>query len=308
MSRPIPVSVLAWLFLAWSLLGGTVTALRIARTGGDFIAFYDVTVYWSWVVCTIGMLRRSNLARVAFLWIYAVTALALDFTIRWEEALIPNYVLNGVMFVVVFIFLTLDGVLRWFDAEPWPWAPERLTQAVERAFMASRHSIARAAATAAVGVAWLLVGFFVVRALLDVYAAIVYQPAPAHIVAADVRDADVSTVTLRPGEGGNTGRTNQRSTRIVTYDPKITFRYAVKGKTYERTGFTTFGTTLGAITSPASVRDKYVVGSMQTCWYNPANPSQAVLAFGISPYYAFLPFVLILLVITRTIRASVNPD
>jgi Protein of unknown function (DUF3592) len=283
--RPLPVTVAAWIILLWSGLAGTVSALRLARVV-DLPTVYMVVLSLAKIVCAIAILRGVRGARVAFLVLYFVAVTIAGPYVHWREIvndrLLGTYVIAFVLFFVYWIAL----------------APPNLGWLVR-----NRAVFARFGARAFVTVSALLVAFFVVRAALDLYAAMFYRRAEAEIVAADVRDADVSTSMQRdPTSSSNRARS---TTTIVTHDPKITFRYTVDGQTYERTGFTTFGSTLTATFSPAKVRDKYEVGTKQICFYDPFNPSRAVLEFGVSPYYAFAFFALILLTIARTIAAHV---
>jgi hypothetical protein len=52
------------------------------------------------------------------------------------------------------------------------------------------------------------------------------------------------------------------------------------------------------------VRETFTPGSIHRCWYDPSHPERAVLQRGISPYYGFAFFNLILFTIGRVMRRS----
>lgn len=285
MQRSLPVTITCWIVILWSALGGTVSALRLTRVV-DTATIYLVVLSIAKIACAIAILRGVRGSRVAFLVLYFVGATLLGPYFQWreiqEERLLGTYVIGFVLFFVYWLVLAPPD-FGWFVRH--------------RAFFA------RFFARAFVVVSALLVGAFVVRAALDLWAAATYRPVEAEILATDVRDASVSTTRQRdPMSGSSQSRS---TTTVVTYDPKITFRYTVDGRTYERTGFTTWGSTLSSTFSPETIRDKYEAGTKQTCFYDPINPSRAVLEFGVSPYYAFAFFALIMLTIARSIAASV---
>jgi len=292
--RPRGLTITCWVVIVWSALGGTLAVLRLARVM-NAASIYHLVLSVAKIACAIAMLRGVSESRRIFLLLYLGAALILGPAFYWSElgSLMPTFVIGFLLFFAYLAILTRPEVLRYFGEEEGP----RIS------FERFRVPLIRLGARAFVAIAMLLVAGFIARAVLDVYALVTYKRADAVIVDANVRDADVTTRMQRdPTQSTSDARS---TTTIVTYDPKITFRYVVDGRTYERTGFTTFGSTLSATFSPASIREKYAVGTQTTCWYDPHDPSRAVLEFGVSPYYAFAFFALIMLTIARTVAAHV---
>ena len=140
--------------------------------------------------------------------------------------------------------------------------------------------------------------FFGWHAWKDVLTLFHYKQTTAQIVSADVREADVRNVDAR-SRGGS-----RNTTQIVTYDPSITYHYRIDGKLFTASTFSTFGTTVSAMFHTDQIRDRYTPGSEHPVWYDPSHPEEAVLERGISPYYLFAFFNLILFGMGRVIRKS----
>ena len=136
----------------------------------------------------------------------------------------------------------------------------------------------------AMSLGFLLVGllfgaFFAVRAWRDVRTFMVWRPATCTILE--------KTISSTPGSGRSK----------PSYRPDITFSYEAGGEQRRCTGWDSWALAgdYGGSSSKyyERVLDRYEVGRAYPCWYDPADPSRAVLVRRIRPLYllAVLPFV-----------------
>ena len=123
--------------------------------------------------------------------------------------------------------------------------------------------------------------FFAVRAWRDVRTFTVWRPATCTVL-----DKTISS-TSRSGKSG------------PSYRPDITFRYEVDGKELRCTGwdswalFGDYGG--GSLKYFERVLDRYEVGRAYPCWFDPGEPSRAVLVRHVRGLYvlAVLPLVFV---------------
>jgi hypothetical protein len=132
--------------------------------------------------------------------------------------------------------------------------------------------------------AFLLVGvgfgsFFVAHAWRDVRTFTLWRPTTCTILAKDIRST------------GGSGKSKP------SYRPDITFRYEVGGKEYRCTGWDSWALSGayggGSYKYYERVLDRYQVGRAYPCWYDPSDPSLAVLVRRVRPLYilSVLPLV-----------------
>ncbi|TAM49209.1 MAG: DUF3592 domain-containing protein [Acidobacteria bacterium] len=135
-------------------------------------------------------------------------------------------------------------------------------------------------ATAAVAFLAVGLGFgslFAVRAWRDVRVFTVWKPTTCTILATQL------------GSTSGSGKSGP------SYRPEISFRYEVGGKTFTCTGWDSWALSGdyggGSAKFYGRVLDRYEVGATSRCWYDPGDPSQAVLVRRIRPLYvlAVLP-------------------
>jgi Protein of unknown function (DUF3592) len=135
---------------------------------------------------------------------------------------------------------------------------------------------------AAAAFAFLAVGLgfgslFAIRAWRDVRVFTVWKPTTCTILATQLGS------TRGSGKSG------------PSYRPEISFRYRVGGKTFTCTGWDSWALAGdyggGSAKFYERVLDRYEVGRTSPCWYDPADPSQAVLVRRVRPLYllAVLP-------------------
>jgi len=87
-------------------------------------------------------------------------------------------------------------------------------------------------------------------------------------VKAKILDGLVSQTTIStPTTTGNT----------KIYLPRIHYEYEVDGRTYQSKRFNYFGKGYDSTQDAQEIVDRYPVGSIQSAYYNPGNPSEAVL-------------------------------
>jgi hypothetical protein len=123
---------------------------------------------------------------------------------------------------------------------------------------------------------------FATRAWRDVRVFSVWQKASCTIVEKSI---------------GSTSRSRLRP----AYRPEITFRYQVEGRTYQCTGWDSWAVSGayggGSYERFSRVLDRYEIGASYPCWFDPEDPSKAVLVRRVRPLYvlAVLPLALIVL-------------
>ena len=144
------------------------------------------------------------------------------------------------------------------------------------------------AGCAAAALAFLAVGLgfgslFAVRAWRDVRVFTVWEPATCTILATQLGS------TRGSGKSG------------PSYRPEISFRYEVGGKTFTCTGWDSWALSGdyggGSAKFYGRVLDRYEVGATSPCWYDPADPAQAVLVRRVRPLYllAVMPLAFVVL-------------
>jgi hypothetical protein len=123
---------------------------------------------------------------------------------------------------------------------------------------------------------------FATRAWRDVRVLAVWQKASCTIVEKGI---------------GSTSRSRLRP----AYRPEITFRYQVEGRTHQCTGWDSWAVSGdyggGGREFYERVLDRYQVGASYPCWFDPKDPSKAVLVRRLRPLYLLgvLPLALIVL-------------
>ncbi len=148
-----------------------------------------------------------------------------------------------------------------------------------------RHSeigcVGMALAFLAVGIAF--GSFFAVHAWRDVRVFTVWRPATCTIVGKEL------------GSSGGSGKSRP------SYRPEISFRYEVGGKEFNCTGWDSWALSAGYGGGSAKfyerVLDRYEVGATYPCWYDPSDPSKAVLVRRVRILYvlAVMPLALAVL-------------
>jgi hypothetical protein len=144
----------------------------------------------------------------------------------------------------------------------------------------SRNKGCLGAAAAFLVVGLLFGSLFAARAWRDVRIFTVWRPATCTVVEMNLRST------------GGSGRSKP------SYRPDITFTYEVGGKQFRCTGWDSwalagdFGG--GSHEYYTRVLERYEVGRAYPCWYDPADPSRAVLVRRIRPLYilAVMPLAL----------------
>lgn len=139
------------------------------------------------------------------------------------------------------------------------------------------------------------VGFmvlFAARAWRDIRIFTAWQPAQCTIISLEIGSQRSSRV--RTGGPYIAGRSE-------SYRPEITFRYVVDGIEYDCTGWDSWALAGdyggGSHKYYLRVLDRYEIGQTYPCWYDPADPSQAVLVRRVRPLYilALFPLALVAL-------------
>ena len=126
-------------------------------------------------------------------------------------------------------------------------------------------------------------GFFASHAWQDLRVFTVWKPTTCTILDKEIRSSS--------GPGSSR----------PSYRPAITFRYQVAGREFRCTGWDSWA--LSSIYGGGSARyyervlDRFEVGRTYPCWYNPGDPSRAVLERRIRPLYllAVMPLVFFML-------------
>ena len=85
---------------------------------------------------------------------------------------------------------------------------------------------------------------------------------------------------------------------IRTYAPHIQYQYQVNGQLYESTRFSYLGPSHRGKEDVEQIVARYPVGSKQTAYYNPDNPSESVLHKSMTQIdlfsgYFWVPFILV---------------
>lgn len=125
-------------------------------------------------------------------------------------------------------------------------------------------------------------GLFATRAWRDVRIFTVWERTTCTIVSTDIASS-------RPSKGRS------------SYRPEITFRYRVGRDAYQCTGWDSWALAGdyggGSYADYQRVLDRYEIGDSYPCWYDPADPSRAVLVRRVRPLYvlAVLPLALVVL-------------
>ena len=73
------------------------------------------------------------------------------------------------------------------------------------------------------------------------------------------------------------GRTSRSDVKITSYRPEILIRYQVAGQDYDIWTYDLMKYATSNRAEHQAVLDRYEVGGEYPCWYNPANPQEAVL-------------------------------
>jgi hypothetical protein len=74
------------------------------------------------------------------------------------------------------------------------------------------------------------------------------------------------------------GHTTTTTTTTIDYRPNFQFTVqAANGRGYSAQGYDALNTATSDQAGEQAIVDQYAVGKTYPCWYNPANPSQAVL-------------------------------
>jgi len=86
----------------------------------------------------------------------------------------------------------------------------------------------------------------------------------------------------------NNGHTTTTLTTVYVPDFQFTVHTA-DGHTYAARGYDSLGTFSADRSSQQALLDQYTVGKTYPCWYNPANPTQAVLTRQFNWFVFFIP-------------------
>jgi Protein of unknown function (DUF3592). len=80
---------------------------------------------------------------------------------------------------------------------------------------------------------------------------------------------------------------------MTSYVPKFEFTLqTIDGKEHQTQGYSA-GISDYAQERAQEIIDQYVIGEVYPCWYNPSNPTQAVLTQEFSDWLFFLPIIFI---------------
>ncbi|GJM06207.1 MAG: hypothetical protein DHS20C09_22030 [marine bacterium B5-7] len=101
-------------------------------------------------------------------------------------------------------------------------------------------------------------------------------------VLSTILDTTVTQTTVR--NATTTGNTR-------TYVPSIHYEYEVDGKTYQSKRYKYLGDGYSNTQDAQSIVDGYPVGSKQTAYYNPNNPSEAVLHKSVPTEMSLMVFI-----------------
>jgi len=86
------------------------------------------------------------------------------------------------------------------------------------------------------------------------------------------------------------GSTYTTTTTTTTYTPD--FQFAVQtanGRTYSADGYDQLNSSSSDQQGEQAIVDQFTVGKTYPCWYDPANPSQAVLTRQFDWFFLFIP-------------------
>ncbi|HCI80070.1 MAG TPA: hypothetical protein DHW02_10315, partial [Ktedonobacter sp.] len=99
------------------------------------------------------------------------------------------------------------------------------------------------------------------------------------------------------------------TTTTIVYGPDFQFTlHTSDGRSYRAQGYDALGTRSSDKSGQQAIVDQYTVGKTYPCWYNPANPTQAVLTRQFNWFVFFIPglffliggiFVIVGFVLTR---------
>lgn len=297
-ARPAGVTVVCGLVLAWSSFVAILSLLSLSR-GSALDASWGLLEAVAKIALAAAMLKRNDAARRVFITFWFVAALVIDPIVFRRELADAGFLVRTV-FVVLFgivyaVILSERSARLWFGASE----SELIAKLREKWAARMRESppIARLGKVLVVVSSCLLL-FFAWHVWLDL-TTLTWKKGEAVIVEAEVKGNVVRKVSSSNSEMNSSG-TRATTTEIVSYDPEITYRYWVEGTEYTSSQFATFRSTLSAIFKPDAVRERYVPESRQEIWYDPKHPEKAVLQRGISPYYVFAFFVLIMFGIGRS--------
>lgn len=121
-----------------------------------------------------------------------------------------------------------------------------------------------------VGVAFSLIGYFVIiRPELQVLNE--YRETTCTVLAKDVI----------------TGTTRRKGKTRTNYRPELSIRYEIDGKVYEARTYDRSRVSSGSKSSVEHTLAQYEIGKQYPCWYDPADPSAAVVHKGI-PFSGWL--------------------
>ncbi|MDP9141247.1 MAG: DUF3592 domain-containing protein [Pseudomonadota bacterium] len=91
-----------------------------------------------------------------------------------------------------------------------------------------------------------------------------FKPVPARILSSQVE------TSLHSQPGPHSG--------MHVHQPRVVYEYETDGQTYPSRRFSYFGTAYDSDVEARLVVARYLVGSVQTAYFNPDNPAEAVLS------------------------------
>jgi hypothetical protein len=123
----------------------------------------------------------------------------------------------------------------------------------------------------------LFLAFFGYKLYWNVRALTVFEPAECEILGKRLVESD--------GDDG------------TTYGVELHFRYDAGGRLHERKGYDVLGGTSSGRRGKEAILDRYEVGQTATCWFDPEEPSYAVIDRSLSWIYllAFIPLIFVVI-------------
>lgn len=104
------------------------------------------------------------------------------------------------------------------------------------------------------------------------------------------------------------GTTHTRTTTTTVYQPDFQFTVqTVDGRRYAARGYDAFESASSERAGQQAIVDQYAVGKTYPCWYNPANPSQALLTRQFNWVLLIIPAVFLFVGGAFAIVGILNP-
>ena len=126
------------------------------------------------------------------------------------------------------------------------------------------------------GVLFVLISAVLLAASMNEYSQLQrYQTGKCTITAKQLLQQEVTQTQVQTINGHTT------TTTITMQEYRPNFQFTVQttdGQSFSAQGYDAFSSTTSDRTSQQAIVDQYTVGATYPCWYNPVNPSQAVLA------------------------------